>query len=255
MGNPQSAEAVAFDYLEILLDALRRQGLRYEVATSVENIDVKLPAATSPTTFDDIRYTDRDVVLVRRGVKIDAATSGHYSANLSFPVAGTVPITIFRGWNRVDVTHRGTRYHFVNTHLETDESGAPTQELQAQELIAMLASVEAPTFVVGDLNGTPDGGTTTYEMLVAGGFEDLWASARGGGRGGGFTCCFDPDLQGGTLFERIDYIFARGPDSGGPRVHSIRLVGAGPFPATGPPPSDHAGLVANVSFPKATPPE
>ena len=210
---------------------------------------MELPAATSPTTFDDLRYTDRDVVLVRRGVQVDGAVSGRYTVNLSFPVAGAVPITIFRGWNRLDLTHQGTAYHFVNTHLETDESGASIQEAQAQELVEMLASVETPTFVVGDLNGTPEGGTGTYQTLVGAGFEDLWASGRGAAGEPGFTCCFDPDLQGGALFERIDFIFAKAPGAVSPRVHSVRLVGAGPFPGgvARLPTSDHAGLDANVS--------
>jgi hypothetical protein len=38
---------VAFDYLDILMDALESHGMHYQVATSVENIDVELPAATS----------------------------------------------------------------------------------------------------------------------------------------------------------------------------------------------------------------
>ncbi len=253
VGNPQSADQVAFDYLEILLNEFARRGLRYEVATSIENVDVELPAATSPTTFDDIRYTDRDVVLVRSHVQIDAASSGHYNVNLSFPVAGAFPITLFRGWNRVDLTHRGASYHFVNTHLETDESGPVVQEVQAQELVGMLASVAVPTFVVGDLNGTPQGGTNTYQTLVAAGFEDTWTSAPASRGNSGFTCCFDPDLLGGELFERIDFVFARGSGEKRTRVHSARLVGDGPFARVSSVlrPSDHAGLAANVSFPAA----
>ncbi len=248
VGNPEPAEDVAFDYLDILLGELRRRGLRYEVATSVENIDVELPAATSPTTLDDIRYTDRDVVLVRKGVQVDAASSGHYGVNLSFPVAGAFPITIFRGWNRVDVTHRGTQYHFVNTHLETDESGPTIQVLQAQELIGMLATVSAPTLVVGDLNGTPEGGTSTYPMLTGAGFEDAWTATHG--QRPGFTCCFDPDLLAGTLFERIDYVFVRAPQDHQLRVRKARLVGNSPFARTraGLRPSDHAGIVADVDL-------
>ena len=255
VGNPQPAEEVAFDYLDILLSELQRRGLRYEVATSVENIDVELPAATSPTTFDDVRFTDRDVVLVRKGVQIDVANSGHYSINLSFPVAGAIPITILRGCNRVDLTHRGTRYHFVNTHLETDESGAVVQQIQAAELVEMLADVPVPTLLVGDLNGMPEGETNTHSTLLEAGFEDSWSSAPTRKNHSGFTCCFDPDLRGGELFERIDYVFARGSAVQQPRVHSVRLVGDGPFAGTrsASRPSDHAGLVASVSFPPPPP--
>ena len=251
IGNPQAAEDVALDYLEILLRELDARGLRYDVATSIDNIDVELPSATSPSTFDDIRYTDRDVVLVRRGVRIDAASSGHYAANLSFRVAGAVPLTILRGWNRVDVTHHGTSYHFVNTHLETDESGPTIQELQAAELVEMLSGVDTPTFVVGDLNGLPQGGTNTYGMLVTAGFEDVWESFRPAGRRPGFTCCFNPNLQGGELFERIDFVFARGTVEQSPRVHNVKVFGNGAFGRSpwGVHPSDHARNTLNKSVP------
>ena len=194
-------------------------------------------------------------MLVRKGVQIDVANSGHYSINLSFPVAGAIPITILRGWNRVDLTHRGTRYHFVNTHLETDESGAVVQQIQAAELVEMLADVPVPTLLVGDLNGTPEGETNTHSTLLEAGFEDSWSSAPTRKNHSGFTCCFDPDLRGGELFERIDYVFARGSAVQQPRVHSVRLVGDGPFAGTrsASHPSDHAGLVASVSFPPPPP--
>ena len=245
IGNPQSAQTVAYDYLEILLDALEAWGLDYRVATAVDNIDVELPMATSPATFDDIRYTDRDVVLVERRVEITAAASGNYAAAVPINLGGA-SISLRRGWNRVDLVHRGNPYHFVNTHLETDETSALVQGLQTQQLIAMVGTVGVPTIVVGDLNGTPDDVTDMYGLMTGAGFSDLWAVTPGN-RGPGFTCCFGSDLQGEDLFERIDYIMARSPDGRVPATVGIRIVGETWTPS-GLRPSDHAGISANVGF-------
>ena len=245
IGNPQSAQIVAYDYLEILLGALEARGLDYRVATAVNNIDVELPMATSPTTFDDIRYTDRDVVLVERRVEVTATASGNYAAAVPINLGGA-SISLRRGWNRVDLVHRGNPYHFVNTHLETDETSALVQGLQTQQLIAMLSTVGVPTIVVGDLNGTPDDVTDMYGLMTGAGFSDLWAVTPGS-RGPGSTCCFGSDLHGVELFERIDYVMARSPDGRVPATAGIRIVGETWTPS-GLRPSDHAGISADVRF-------
>jgi endonuclease/exonuclease/phosphatase (EEP) superfamily protein YafD len=186
------------------------------------------------------------VVLVGPGVQVQDAVSSHFSVNLSFPVAGAIPITIFRSWNRVDLKHRGRELTFVNTHPETDEASVAVQEAQAQELIGLLANADRPTIVVGDLNGTP-AGTQTYGFFQTAGFVDAWTEAHPGEDG--FTCCFAPDLSGGTLFERIDYVLARGSAKEAPLVGRVRLVGDGPN-GSGVLASDHAGIVADVGFAK-----
>ena len=54
--------AFAIDYVQILLDALERRGVRYAVAASVTNTDVTITSETG----DTFRLTDRDVILMRR---------------------------------------------------------------------------------------------------------------------------------------------------------------------------------------------
>lgn len=242
-GNPVAAQDVAYDYLELLLDELRAAGLHYRVATAIDNVDIELPALT-PSGLLDVRYTDRDVVLVGPGVQIQDAMSAHFTVNVSFPAVG---VTIFRSWNRVDLKHRGREITFVNTHPETDEASPEAQEAQAQELVGLLAGVDRPTIVVGDLNGTPTG-TQTYGFFQAAGFVDAWTSARPGEEG--LTCCFKSDLSGGTLFERIDYVLARGSEKESPLIGEVLLVGDGPTPE-GVLASDHVGIVADVGFAKA----
>ncbi len=247
-GGTTPATDVAFDYLQLLMDALAERGLGYRVAAVVENIDIELPAASSPTSFFDVRWTDRDVVLVREDVVVEDAESGNFSVNLSFPVAGVIPITIFRGWNRLDLRIDGKPVHFVNAHLETDESGPVIQEIQAAELIAMLSDVSRPTVLVGDLNALPSGGTAAYGLFIEAGYQDGWISVLGNQPDPGFTCCFDPDLRSGTLFERIDLVLARNPGGGSTEILNVSLVGDRRITASGLNPSDHAGVFARIRF-------
>ena len=58
-GGTSPATGVVADYLEILLAALHHQGAHYTVVSMVGNLDVEVPLATGPTTFDDVRVTDR----------------------------------------------------------------------------------------------------------------------------------------------------------------------------------------------------
>ena len=102
-GNPKAATAVEYDYLMLLLDALQARGLSYTIASVVENTDIELPAITNAGLID-VRWTDHDVILVRDGIQITGETSNNFALNVSIPVGGAMPITIRRGWNRVDLT-------------------------------------------------------------------------------------------------------------------------------------------------------
>ncbi len=249
IGNPQSATEVAYDFLEILMSELDRLGQAYRVASVVQNVDIELPLATSPTTFDDVRYTDRGVILVRRGIRVVSSSSGNFAADVSFPVGGAIPVTIPRGWNRVQMMHRGQTYHFLNAHLETAETSVSVQEAQAAELIGLVQGVTDPAIIVGDLNGSPLGDTGTYDLVIGAGFTDAWEASRG--PGGGLTCCYSEDLRSGALFKRIDYVMARGPGAAEPQVVGVTVVGDSPRYSRTPSglrPSDHLGVFASLRF-------
>ncbi|MGA8892236.1 MAG: endonuclease/exonuclease/phosphatase family protein [Anaeromyxobacteraceae bacterium] len=66
-----SADEVELDFLAILQRELRRRGLQYEVAGQVTTMDAELCLLDVLGSGDvkDIRYTDRDVLLVRKDVK------------------------------------------------------------------------------------------------------------------------------------------------------------------------------------------
>ena len=249
-GNPQAATVVEYDYLMLLLDALQARGLDYTIASVVENTDIELPAGTASGLID-VRWTDHDVILVREGIRIIGESSNNFALNVTIPVAGAFPITIRRGWNRVDLMIEDQPFHIVNAHLETDETGPTTQESQAAELIGMLASLTVPTLLIGDLNALPDAATTaTYPILLNAGFEDLQTSSMARGSLPGYTCCFDPNLRAGGLFERIDYVMARGTRDLGVNVVNFAITGnlEADETVTGLKPSDHVGVFARVEF-------
>ena len=110
VGNPQAATAVEYDYLALLLDALQARGLSYRIASVVQNADIELPAATS-TGLIDVRWTDHDVILVRDGIQITGETSNNFALNVAIPVGGGAPITIRRGWNRIDLMIDDQPFH------------------------------------------------------------------------------------------------------------------------------------------------
>jgi endonuclease/exonuclease/phosphatase family metal-dependent hydrolase len=67
---PPVASDVYQDFLSILLGALERRGLHYEVAARITSMDAELCIGdpTDFATLRDLRYTDHDVILVRHGI-------------------------------------------------------------------------------------------------------------------------------------------------------------------------------------------
>jgi endonuclease/exonuclease/phosphatase family metal-dependent hydrolase len=245
--------APALDFLSLLQAAMEARQLGYEFVTRSTNTNITMPAVTQEQGFFWLRWVDHDVVLVADGVEA-SGTSGTYSAAVPLPFPGPTQF-IVRGWNRVDLTVRGRGYHLVNTHFEDDR---PTplnliQLAQAGEMLQMLQSVQIPVILVGDLNALSDGSTSgTYPALIGAGFEDAHEISNALGYLPGNTCCFADDLRGGSLFERIDYVMARGGADNGVRVVTYALTGERKSDETtdGLKPSDHAGLFARIGFPR-----
>lgn len=246
-GGTAPATDVVYDYLALLQAELERRGARYVVASSLVNFDGELCGFVDGA-FTDVRYTDRDAMLVRADLPVANSASGHYAAAVSLLVGGAVPITIPRGWVAADV-QVGTRWvHAVGTHLEVESppSFGAVQELQAAELSGMLAAETGPVLLAGDFNSAADGSTTaTYADLVAAGYRDPWPALRPSTDG--FTCCFEESLRSGTLTTRIDLTLARN----GPEPWFTFRVGSRPWERTrsGLWPSDHAGVVAVFRLP------
>ncbi|MCG9126813.1 endonuclease/exonuclease/phosphatase family protein [Candidatus Poribacteria bacterium] len=238
--NPIMAEEVVLDYLKILMDALNTEGLNYQVAAQVENLDVEMPMI-SDTGLDDIRLTDYDVILTRNDVEISRQTNYTYENKLIIDMLG---LDIKRGYAAVDATVSGTTYRIVNTHLEAYTEENRIQ--QTKELIQILADETLPTIMLGDFNTrAPDG--NAYQLIQDADYFDLWQMDSSGN---GNTCCQDDDIlnEVSDLKVRIDQIFVRNF----PTPSSVQTFTVGDKQEdkllSGLWPSDHAGVVALISF-------
>src|SRR6185369_6236810 len=140
----------------------------------------EVPLALSPVAFDDLRLTDRDVILVRTDLPPGHLTiSNPQSANFLAAVPLPIGVNVLRGWCSVDVFTRGRNFRFVNTHLEDrlPPGALDIQGLQAAELVARTASSGLPVVLAGDLNSDAYGNysSTTYGFLTQTvGLADAW---------------------------------------------------------------------------------
>jgi endonuclease/exonuclease/phosphatase family metal-dependent hydrolase len=159
---------------------------------------------------------------------------------------------------------RGKDYRVVNTHLEqsqlgNDPTSAIFQSLQAVELVGTLLftapymSTGRKLILLGDFNSSPDDPIgdimPPYQIILGGGFEDVWDTNRFVSFDPGYTCCQDDDLANrrSLLDERIDLIFVRDASF---QSYAF-VVGRVPiFPLFWPPnwASDHGGVFAKLVF-------
>lgn len=255
-GNPIVATEIDMDYLQLLLDALGARGLNYNVVATVDNADVELPLITQ-LSLDDIRLTDRDVILARADVNIANADGGNYADNVSFDLVGST-IEFTRGYTAVDATVGSRNYRFVNTHLETGGAfGADIQALQAAELVQLFAGETRPLIIVGDFNSSPSAAATQpYPQMIAAGYSDAWLLGDMP-QLPGLTCCHNETLSNpvADFGSRIDLIFGRA--SGNPPFDTLAIEVLGEEladqTASGLWPSDHAGVVATLRVREAGP--
>lgn len=239
------------DFLDILLAALADRGLRYEVASVSDNANIGPVPLVSPCGSPTIgactvTLNDRDVILVRAdkpALHWSNPQDGNYTAQQFFapPLPGAPPVSFNRGWASIDGKYRGERFHFVTTHLETQDFPA-VQVAQAQEFLAGPAFGPGADIAVGDFNSAADGSTTASYALLTAAFTDAWVV---NGADPGYSCCqnstlTNPVSQAGS---RIDLVLGHGAVA----PVSAQLVGDVPFQAA--PPfwaSDHSGVVATL---------
>jgi hypothetical protein len=69
MGN---ARHVEYDFVKLLLNALRARGLRYDVIAEETGFDAEFPGFLSESAriLSDIRLTDREVILARTDLEL-----------------------------------------------------------------------------------------------------------------------------------------------------------------------------------------
>ncbi len=244
--NPPKPMAFAIDYVQILLDALERRGVRYAVAASVTNTDVTVTSETG----DTIRLADRDVILMRTDLSatefsVSNPRAGNFKARFTVQIGGTggPSVTVLRGWCSVDVKLRGKLVHVVNSHLE--ESVPIIQFAQADELLSGPLRTNRPVIAIGDFNASLN--SATYSSFIKAGFQDAWTLTNPSDPG--YSCCQAEDLLNPTsqLSTRIDLILFH---SSRISVNDVALVGANPSDrlSSGQWPSDHVGVVGTFSI-------
>ena len=235
-GNPQQAEDVVFDFLALLLGELDRLGQNYTAVAMATGLDVEVPSATG----EDIRMTDRVVVLARADVEVANRMERNYQVQLPLHLGGPegVPLNIPRSLVGVDATVNGKTLRFVTTHLEQGLF-AEAQVAQGMELLQTLAEEALPVVLVGDFNSAAKGSTTpTYANLVAGGLVDAWKQVHP--YQPGYTCCFNETLKAEDFNRRIDHILVRGEID----IFNAGLIGRHRRSSEGLRPSDHLGMAA-----------
>lgn len=251
--TPDTATEVLYDQLELLLTALKKYGADYRVVTVNSLTDLALPGSTGA-----VRYTDRDVVLMRSDLRPPSFHLSNVHArtfDAGFVFEG-LPIT--QGWISMDV-HLGNRqFRFVETHLESPIPGVPeatdVQVAQTAELLHELRNLAIPVVIAGDFNSDAEFGngvdaTPSVALIEAAGYADTWKAVNSGDPG--YTWPFYLEDQPPPAFfapfrpfERIDLFFSRGLEPVG-----VKEVTA-PAPASVVPPfgSDHAGVIATFQL-------
>jgi endonuclease/exonuclease/phosphatase family metal-dependent hydrolase len=255
--TPTPAEHVEFDYLDILLKELDQRGLHYAPVTITQEADAENPGYTAPGVLQDIRLTDRDVILARTDVssskvQLSNKQTGNYATYASLPIGQTgQSIKLLRGWGSVDVTLRGQTFRFINTHLEQEGDFNAIQVAQGNEILKGPAKTSLPVILVGDFNSRADGtGTPTYSNLIGAGFKDAWSATHPGELGN--TWGHDADLLNTTvnLTQRLDLVLFRNTLSVTPHLCGLDADVVGDELSDRTPsglwPSDHAGVVATL---------
>jgi endonuclease/exonuclease/phosphatase family metal-dependent hydrolase len=238
-GTASPAMDVRFDFLQLVVDGLARRGLTYTIAAVRTNSDVEATGDAAGGAVD-VRFTDRDAILVREGVSPGATSQNDFEVVLKVPTStplGTVSVR--RGWVALDVL--GLR--FLNTHLEA--AADPIRDAQAAQLLVDTTSTQ-PIVVIGDFNFAP--GSLPYDSFRGALYEDKWPEAAPNDPGP--TCCQAADLRNAEsmLSERIDLVWTRGGDF---RAVAGDRMGETPADktASGLWPSDHAGVRLTLQKP------
>jgi hypothetical protein len=245
--TPETARFILYDQLELLLAALRRQGVPYRTAAVIDLTDIALPA-----TVGALRLTDRDALLVRVDLPANDQVlnaQGHvFTAYFPFG-----EFNILSGWISADIVVDGKSFHFVTTHLMSSIPGIPAttdiQAAQTAELIANVGGFAGAVVLSGDWNSDANFGhgpdaTPSVAMIESAGIADDWRAANPSDTGATWPLFLQDQkpprfFAASEPFERIDVFFSKGISVLGQK----RVVTTSPLTLPGYA-SDHAGIVA-----------
>jgi len=249
------ATDILYDQLDQILAELGKHNLHYGVIAVQSELDAEAPV---PTKGIDLRTTDRDVILARLDLPqsqfdLFNAQTHRYQSVFTFgsPLLGQLAAPC--GWMAVDVVANGSKFRFVNTHLQSPIAGISqadeVQRAQAEELLASLSLAGMPVVLAGDFNSNAEPGpehTGTAQRIVNAAFVDTWKSAHPADPGYTWPMFGEDQNSGPTVpNERIDLIFAGGLPQlwfgNAPAIVTAERTGTTPPFA-----SDHAGLVVKL---------
>ena len=240
-GATTPATQVIYDSSKELRKALKAAGTPYREVVGRTWFDFEAPTALNY----DIRVTQRDVILVRRGskVKIRKTFRGGFSNHFD-PTTAVGVARQLRGWVGLDGTLAKKRFRFVSTHLEAYSPAIADQQMQ--QLLKSggpLGKKKRQSILVGDFNSAPgsnanDRGTSrdasAYYSAIDAGFRNPLPKRN--------TCCFAEDLHSTAdkLDTWIDHVLVR------PRIKALKSGIVGTKQVGGLYPSDHAGITATL---------
>src|ERR1019366_2949461 len=156
------ATTILYDQLDMILAELGKRNLHYGVIAVQSELDAEAPV---PSAYIDLRTTDRDVILAnldqpQSQFDLVNAQTHRYRAVFNFGNAMLGQIAVPCGWLAVDVTVNGSKFRFVNTHLQSTVAGIPQaqqiQVAQGNELLANLASAGMQVVLAGDFNSNSE---------------------------------------------------------------------------------------------------
>ena len=240
--GPQTpATQLVYDSSKQLLQALKAAGTPYREVVGRDWFDFEAPTALGY----DVRLTQRDVILVRRGskVKVRKAFKRGFTDHFDVPTQAGLAQSL-RGWVGIDGTLAKKKFRFVSTHLEAYSPAIADQQMQ--QLLKSggpLASKGRRSILVGDFNSAPgananDRGTqrdaSAYYSAIDAGFRNPLPRRS--------TCCFAEDLHSTAdrLETWIDHVLVRR------KIKLLRSGIVGTRQLGGLYPSDHAGIIATL---------
>jgi endonuclease/exonuclease/phosphatase family metal-dependent hydrolase len=256
-----TASKVYQDFLKVLVNAVNKGPVKYEVVKVQNEFDFEAPTDVDgdPKTGlfgadKDMRLTMRDAILKRTGsrVEVKGQRGAQYTKKNSFSVtvAGRVKVTSLRGWLSTKAkVGEGPWFTFANTHLEAfdDRTQVPSiRAKQAGEFAKAMAKVKGPLIAVGDYNsdspGLVAGDEQAFEALAKAGFKDIGTTTP-------MSCCISSDdmRSGGDVSEfdhRVDQIFTTTPK----KVKRVKTWVVGREQSHGFWHSDHAGVVGKYTL-------
>ncbi|MFN8184555.1 MAG: hypothetical protein U0R23_09050 [Candidatus Nanopelagicales bacterium] len=248
------------DFLKIVKKALKAEGLQYKVVGISDNANLGPfpyidpasacgePSGLLPSGWPcTISMQDRDVILVNteaKGLtyKKKSVKSGKYKAQQTYVIAGQT-ISFGRGWVYADMTYKGAKFRFANTHLEVGGESEAIQQKQGKEFVKLVQKGAGTVVATGDFNTDAYGNYSpkTYKILTKSYFTDSWQRKRDGK---GLSCCQNAALSNPVSENdtRIDLVLIHGKAKGKGSVNTNST----PFRDTPVPlwESDHAGVVA-----------